>query len=222
MECNEIKKNMDDYLDGYLNNDHHATVKHHINTCRGCSSAYQDEIIFRRSLRNLDAQLPAKEFTENVFTDVVATHRWKQRKKAFFAMGSALAASIAIWILTSTTGILPGKSGIIPDITMTLNEVKYVNLVLNSPSGLDDAKLTLKVPGNIRIVGYQDIKELSWTTKIQKGKNYLTLPLRAVEAGKTVLEAKVEHQDKSKTHTFNLLINENLTIEGRVDFNFKV
>ncbi|MFC1523408.1 anti-sigma factor family protein [Thermodesulfobacteriota bacterium] len=222
MECNEIRGMLDDYLDGYLSEEQQAIIISHLGTCRECSLAHEETLRFRQSLRNHEVPPSTDSFSENVFVTVINTHRRRKRKQAFYAFGSAVAACLVIWVVITATGILPGGSGMAPDMTLVMNEVKYIDVVFGSGSQLDEARLTVKVPDHLEIVGYQGIQELSWTTQIKKGKNYLTLPVRAVEAGKTVLEARVEHNKKTKTHTFHLLIHEQEMIEGRTEFRFAV
>ena len=83
-----------------------------------------------------------------------------------------------------------------PDITMALNELHEVGVAIDSAEALTAAEIRVVLTGGVRLAGYADRSELSWTTDLDRGVNRLTLPLIAVTpAGGQVL-VEVGHASK--------------------------
>ena len=121
--------------------------------------------------------------------------------------GSAIAAGLAIWVITTifmTTPqvpehSVPGTDRNIPGVTVMLEEEHTVRLMFASASALDAATLTVSLPDGIELAGFPGQREITWETSLEEGKNVLPLTLIALTpAGGEVL-AHLEHKDRSKT-----------------------
>lgn len=217
MNCHETIKHLDDYFDGGLGHNLKDEVQSHVNKCAGCNELFQEEQAFRLALGDMPAPIPSREFKAGVFRNVAALHLRKSRARAWYAMAGTLAAGLLIWLTTTFSGpLMPGPS-ITPDITLALNETQNIQVLFESPRVLQEATLTLVIPKELALVDYPDTRELSWTADIKQGPNMLTLPVRAMAAGNTILITRVEHDNQSSTRTFHLAVHADSPVEGRLD-----
>src|SRR5690606_38846134 len=53
-----------------------------------------------------------------------------------------------------------------------------VNIVIQVPAALDDARLTVSLPPGISLPGYEGVQTIAWETDLAQGTNALELPLR--------------------------------------------
>ena len=116
--------------------------------------------------------------------------------------GSAVAAGLALWIIGGfflATPDIPVADPNIPDVTMTLEEPRTINLVFASAAALDSALLTVTLPDGIEIDGFPGQREIAWRTTLNEGKNYLPLKLVAVSPVGGELLARLEHKDRDRT-----------------------
>jgi hypothetical protein len=142
---------------------------------------------------------------------VQAAHRGTQRQRNRWLMtgfGSAIAAGLAIWVITAmlmTTPQLPDAEPAIPGVTIALAQEQTVRLVFASASALDSATLTVSLPEGIELAGFPGQREITWETSLEKGKNLLPLTLIALTPAGGELLATLEHEDRNRT--FRLLVD---------------
>jgi hypothetical protein len=126
----------------------------------------------------------------------------RQRKRWLLTgFGSAVAASLAIWVMSGvlfTTPSLPQAEATIPGITMALEEPRTVNLVFASANALDGATLTVLLPDGIELAGFPGQKEISWETSLAAGKNRLPLKLIALTPAGGEILARLQHNDRDR------------------------
>jgi hypothetical protein len=121
--------------------------------------------------------------------------------------GSAIAAGLAIWVITAmlmTTPQIPDIGPAIPGVTIALEQEQTVRLVFASATALDSAMLTVSLPEGIELAGFPGQREITWETSLQKGKNLLPLTLVALTPAGGELLATLEHDDRDRT--FRLLV----------------
>jgi hypothetical protein len=142
---------------------------------------------------------------------VQAAHQGTQRQRNRWLMtgfGSAIAAGLAIWVITAilmTTPQLPDAEPAIPGVTIALAQEQTVRLVFASASALDSATLTVSLPEGIELAGFPGQREITWETSLEKGKNLLPLTLIALTPAGGELLATLEHEDRNRT--FRLLVD---------------
>ena len=108
----------------------------------------------------------------------------RQRNRWMLAgFGSAIAAGLAIWVITAmlmTTPQLPDAEPTIPGVTIAMEQEHTVRLVFASAEALDSATLTVSLPDGIELAGFPGQREITWETSLQEGKNLLPLTLIAL------------------------------------------
>lgn len=142
---------------------------------------------------------------------VQAAHQGTQRQRNRWLMtgfGSAIAAGLAIWVISAmlmTTPQVPDVDPAIPGVTIALEQEHTVRLVFASATALDSATLTVSLPDGIELAGFPGQREISWETSLQEGKNLLPLTLIALTPAGGELLATLEHKDRNRT--FRLLVD---------------
>ena len=133
--------------------------------------------------------------------------RHAARTRVGFGVGSAIAAGLAVWLVSAVLLKSPDVDRVepLPGLTMVLNEARTVNLMFASADALDDATLVVQLPAGIEVEGYAGRREIRWSTRMQQGRNVLPLPLLAINGTGGELIARVEHDGKQKT--FRLTIS---------------
>ena len=136
---------------------------------------------------------------------VQAAHRGTQRQRNRWMLtgfGSAIAAGLAIWVITAvlmTTPQVPDVDPAIPGVTVMLEEEHTVRLLFASATPLDSATLTVTLPDGIELAGFPGQREITWETSLEEGKNVLPLTLIALTPAGGELLARLEHKDRSQT-----------------------
>jgi hypothetical protein len=141
---------------------------------------------------------------------VQAAHQGTQRQRNRWLMtgfGSAIAAGLAIWVITAmlmTAPQVPDVDPAIPGVTIALEQEHTVRLVFASAMALDSATLTVSLPEGIELAGFPGQREITWETSLKEGKNLLPLTLIALTPAGGELLARLEHEDRNRT--FRLLV----------------
>ena len=136
---------------------------------------------------------------------VQAAHQGTKRQRNRWLMtgfGSAIAAGLAIWVITAmlwTTPLVPDVDPAIPGVTVMLEEERTVRLMFASATALDSATLTVSLPEGVELAGFPGQREITWETSLEKGKNVLPLTLIALTPSGGELLARLEHKDRSQT-----------------------
>jgi hypothetical protein len=127
----------------------------------------------------------------------------QQRNRWMLAgFGSALAAGLAIWMITAvlmTAPQLPDAGPAIPGVSIALEREQTVRLVFSSAEALDSATLTVSLPDGIELAGFPGQREITWETSLEEGKNLLPLTLIALTPAGGELLARLEHNDRNRT-----------------------
>jgi hypothetical protein len=145
---------------------------------------------------------------------VRASHEGTRRQRKRWVLtgfGSAIAATVAVWIVGGLLLQDPAADAppaAIPGITITLAEPRTVNLVFASATALDDALLTVSLPEGLELQGFPGQREITWETSLNEGRNLLPLTLVALTpAGGEVL-ARLEHDSRDRTFRLRVDVNE--------------
>ncbi len=149
------------------------------------------------------------------------------RQSFVLGFGSAAAAALAVWVVVgmspgevSDTGNAPEQ--VVADVetnkvveqpvvqqqqpvmSIVLNTEQTVRLAFASSESLQGAKITIRLPENVALVGYPGRRQLSWETNLKKGDNLLSLPIVATQMVQGELIADIEYGGRVKTLTLNL------------------
>ena len=140
-------------------------------------------------------------FDEAMVQAAQAGARRTRNRWLMTGFGSAIAAGLAIWILSgvfmsSPTLVAPDIE--IPGVTIALEQQQTVNLVFASAAKLDSATLTVILPEGIELSGFPGQREISWETSLDAGKNRLPLKLIALTPTGGELLARLEHNDRDR------------------------
>lgn len=160
-------------------------------------------------------------------TEQVGRHQ--QRRGFMLGFGSAAAAALALWVVvgafpeavspvqvvaeeavaTNAAAVIPAstastKAAPRPELSIALNKQQDIRLAFYSGQSLEGARITIRLPENVALVGYPGRRELSWTTSLKKGDNLLRLPVIATQIAHGELVADIEYQDQVKTLTLGL------------------
>ena len=136
---------------------------------------------------------------------VRAVHKGSRRQRNRWMLagfGSAVAAGLAIWVITAmlmTTPQLPDAEPAIPGVTIAMEQEHTVRLVFSSAQALDSAMLTVSLPDGIELAGFPGQREITWETSLKEGKNLLPLTLIALTPAGGELLARLEHKDRNRT-----------------------
>jgi len=136
---------------------------------------------------------------------VRAVHKGSRRQRNRWILagfGSAVAAGLAIWVVTAmlmTTPQLPDAEPSIPGVTIAMEQEHTVRLVFASAKALDSATLTVSLPDGIELAGFPGQREITWETSLQEGRNLLPLTLIALTPDGGEVLARLEHKDRNRT-----------------------
>ena len=134
-----------------------------------------------------------------------AAHRGTKRQRNRWVLtgfGSAIAAGLAIWVITAmlwTAPQVPDVEPTIPGVTVMLEAEHTVRLMFASEMALDEATLTVTLPDGIELAGFPGQREITWETSLKEGRNVLPLTLIALTPVGGELLARLEHKDRSRT-----------------------
>ena len=147
--------------------------------------------------------IPDTAFFDGALVAAARSGSKQQRKRSWLTgFGSAIAAGLAIWIVSTaliTSPIDQPATSVIPTITMALEEPRTVNLVFSSARALDGATLTVSLPAGIEIAGFEGQQEITWLTSLSEGKNVLPLRLIGTMPTDGELLATLKHGDDDRT-----------------------
>jgi len=158
-------------------------------------------------------------------------HAEHHRRHGFMlGFGSAAAAALALWVVigvfpeaispvgnvsdtvVATNSTLPANSAPAqtegkPELSIALNQQRDIKLAFYSGESLKGAKITIRLPENVALVGYPGRRQLSWKTDLKKGDNLLRLPVMATQIARGELTADIEYEGRTKTLTLGLDTN---------------
>jgi len=120
-----------------------------------------------------------------------------------FWLGMGVGAGLAAGVVLAVLMLAPFGGDRVPAATpqleMALNEVRDINISLDTKEALVDAEIHVTLRGAVGLSGYPGQRQLQWHTNLDAGPNQLTLPIVAVglEGGQVMVE--VVHGGKRRT-----------------------
>ena len=198
MNCTDTTTRLHQYLDGDLSAQAQQQFEYHINRCDACMDELNATRELRRALAELPVEPPRAGFEQRVLAEV-HSHYPEPKHHAFVTgFSSAVAAGLMLWVAS----LMFFQNGS-PDVSMVnlvVNQESTVRLMFDAAGDMDQVTLSLELPAHVELAGYSGKSQLHWQTRLQKGQNILTLPIRAVDHGKGELIAQLKYGDQSKTY----------------------
>ena len=175
----------------------------HISSCAACQAYISADEKLIEALRGFPVEAAPERLLDNAMQQVAINQKLKRYKTTNIGFGLALAASLFVALIMPGAFNLYETSGSDPlsTITMSMNTQRTINIVFDSPEAVADATITISLPENIRLAGYENNQEIQWNTKLNAGKNTLKLPLIANNTGKGLVHSTLEINGKSKKIT---------------------
>ena len=197
MKCTEIEQILDDYIDDELSVEDRLAVESHTQSCESCRESLAEVRAMRAALSDLPMVEASPDFEERMFAEVQKQHAPASSNRFATGFATAMVASFALWF--ASTIILPSiDEPQLQMIDVASNEASTVRLMFESAEDIESVTLSLVLPDNVQIKGYEGRRELSWQTSLTKGENILALPMIAIGNGKGELVATLNYGDKSK------------------------
>lgn len=117
-------------------------------------------------------------------------------------VGGAVAAALTVVLMRANHPQLEERT-----ITLALNEVRDIDVLIDSDRDLADATIRVAVTGGVALDGMANEHIVDWRTDLGRGPNLLSLPVVARKAGDGQLVAIVEHDGKTRTVMINLTVS---------------
>ena len=214
MNCQDVQRDIDEFLDGMLPESAHSAMASHLEGCEECRQALEQTRRLRSALAALPAPTPRPGFARAALRRARRAHQQPRRGAAgWFAagFGSAAAAGLAAWLVlapvTPGPGTVPAASDQ-PMVELAPGRTESVRLAFDAPRRLEGARLTMRLPENFELAGHPERREISWTTELEPGRNLLELPVRALAGGEGELVAEIAHGETIKRFRVRLRTGE--------------
>ncbi len=210
MQCSNADAQLDEYLDGWLDDDQAAGIALHIQSCPACCAALEERQALREDLKRLPVPEPDPDFFARALAGAAGhrtasrLHTARVRLTGLAAVVLAAVALVAVLLEDPGTAPEPG----LPSIHLATDTVTPVKLAFSSEKPLTDARLTLTLPVGVELVGYEGRTDLSWTTDLEAGANVLRLPLVGHTAASDLLIARLDHPTGSRTFRLQVTVNQ--------------
>ena len=125
--------------------------------------------------------------------------RWETWMGA--ALGAALAMMATVFVMRPEMPVAPAAG-----ITLAMNESRNVEVLIDSERTLDDATIRIATTGSVELDGFDDARAVEWQTRLERGRNVLSLPVVARTEGAAQLVAVIEHEGRSRRIAINLVV----------------
>lgn len=200
MNCSEFDNNLDDLVDGTLDEAAGAACAAHVAGCDRCAKELATARSLQRSLLawgRTDVPTPDADFFAGAVAHAAATGAGQHRRRHWLrGFATSMAASLAVLVVTLSLFYPDDEATVtptLPTVSMTLEQTRSVNLVFASTEALDDAQLTVLLPPGVMMPGFEDRREITWKTSLKAGRNVLPLELVATSTEGGELLATLSH-----------------------------
>lgn len=232
MNCTEFNNYLTDGTDQELGAPEQAAFDAHRASCPACQAVYASELAMLEALRAMPVVEPPAGFADRVLANAykraskpdVSRQQNHHRQGFMLGFGSAAAAALAMWVVVGMSpDELPvatvANNAVVPEqavasveakqpvLSVALNAKRTIKLAFASSESLQGARITIRLPENVALVGYPGRRQLSWQTNLKKGDNLLSLPIMATQVASGELVADIEYAGRVKTLRLNLKTN---------------
>lgn len=197
MQCKQAQNLMDDYLDGYLDENQERDLVSHLSVCPECRdvlSRYQE---LKTEMHALPVPPVSPGFAERALRQ--AGHDSRVRHGFAAGFGSAVAAGLLVWF-AAAFWMPSGGTGEAPlsFVALQVAQPQEVSLAFDVPHDIQDVTFRIRLPDGVDLQGYPAQKELVWSDHLKKGRNVMNLNLIAHQGTKGELQASIEHGGKER------------------------
>jgi hypothetical protein len=178
----------------------------HLSRCDDCRNAAHAFATLRAD-RDLPIPLPGDDVFRRAIAAAAGGYRAPSRSGFWWGVGvgAALAASLALAVLAFGPLEVATPPSATPQIVLNVNEQRDVSVALSSPEPLAGAEIRVALRGEVALRGFDDQRELSWSTDLDRGVNQLTLPLIGLHAGSGQVLVEVQHGDKRRSFVVDVV-----------------
>lgn len=201
MDCSQLARCLNEYMDREIPDADRVVLDQHIQGCAPCQGLLAREQRLRQALHQIPVAGPSDDFYGHAMARAVQPVRPARLAHWKAAATAALAASVATWFITAHDSLVttPQATSPVATITMAMDETRTINLVFNSESAIDDARLSLRLPPGVELATYRDRQEFRWKTHLHAGNNMLPLDLVVRDGAGGDLIARLSHAGDHKT-----------------------
>lgn len=171
----------------------------------------KDAEILRRALRRTPAPEPRPEFIDRAFAKATGSAAPPRSRLAHLAsrwetwIGAAAGAAVAVFLMLMLLSPMATRE---PGITLALNEMRDIDVLIDSERALDGATIRIVATGSVVLDGFENERQIDWQTHLAKGSNMLSLPVLARSTGAGQLVAVIEHEGRTRQVTVNLTVRD--------------
>ena len=179
----------------------------HAATCEACRCAVEAVQYLRAESLSAVPRLRGEVFAHAMAVATKSAAPRTARVATFWSgvgIGAALAAGIAIAVVTLAPRFHSSQDTATPQLTLAANEQRDVSISVESTEALEDAEIHVVLSGPIELFGFEGQRELRWRTSLDRGANQLTLPLLAKGMGAGQLLVEVVHGEKRRTYVVDI------------------
>lgn len=172
----------------------------------------KDAEILRRALKRIPAPEPRPEFVDRAFAKATARTQPPRNRLSHLAsrwetwIGALAGAAVAVVFMLILWPPMVSRE---PGITLALNEMRDIDVLIDSERALDDATIRVVATGSVVLDGFENEREIDWKTRLDPGANVLSLPVVARSTGAGQLVAVIEHGGRTRQVTVNLTVRGN-------------
>lgn len=169
----------------------------------------KDSEILRRALKRIPAPEPRPGFIDRALAKATRQIPPPRSRLAHLAsrwetwIGAALGGGIATVL---TLILLRPMEPNPPGITLALNEMRDIDVLIDSERALEDATIHIVASGSVALDGFDNERQIDWQTHLAQGSNMLSLPVVARSKGAGRLVAVIEHGGRTRRVTVNLTV----------------
>jgi hypothetical protein len=210
MNCEYGNATLDDYFDHALSASEQTLFLAHCRLCAECRGDVDAHTRYMLTLKAFKLSSPAAAPVKARSTSPASN------MEGVAVNSSAQVRSGARWLLRSAAAVASFTLGLswyytrdaAPSVADASEDIwSKVNIVIQVPATLDNAKLTVSLPQGIYIQGHEGMQTLAWNADFAEGTNALELPIRIDSASfdrsmPQYLDATLEYQGASKSFEF--------------------
>lgn len=209
MHCNDVQRQLDEYLDGGLRDIEQAAIAAHLERCADCRQRHAQAQTLLLALQAMPVAPPRTGYEQRMLEFLHQPPARPVRRHhvpLWFATGFATAMLLVIagWFMLIAPTRLPEESVAAITLNVVPQQVRNVRLVFNSPDDIQQATLRIELPPDVELEGYTQRRVLEWQTDIKQGSNTLSLPLIATGKAGGTLTASISHKGKQRTFQLHI------------------
>ena len=203
MNCTEVEKFLNDFIDGELPEPFIKRVAEHQQSCHRCNESYQSAMKIRTLLADMPVPPPSEGFFERALN--VATQESEPEKgksEISKAVYGAVAAGLAVWFIAA--GEIFTKPVDTQDYAesfykvMVNNEVNTIKVAIDSEHELDEVQISIELTDNLELAGFANRTAINWNARLKKGINVIKLPISGLASGDGEIITRVQMNGKEK------------------------